>query len=708
MSISKYLAILIPLGMLMSACCDRQGKNPFFSAFDTPFDVPPFDKIKAEHYEPAFEEGIRQHQAEIDAIALNEEAATFENTVAALDYSGALLERVSNVFFALDNANTDSLMQQIAQKMTPELSAHEDCVYLNEKLFDRIKTVYDEQAGLQNPLTTEQKRLLEKYYRRFIRSGILLDSSKKQRLMEINKDLAVASLQFGQNLLAETNNYQLIIEKQSDLEGLPPGIIAAAAETAKSKGLEGKWVFTLQKPSWIPLLQYAKNRDLRKQLYQAMYNRCDNDNEYDNKAIINKIINLRLEKANILGYRTYADFELEETMAKTPGHVYKLLNDLWAHARAQAKKEADEIRQLIKKESEKFELQPFELQSWDWWYYAEKLRKEKYDLDEEELRPYFQLDSVREGAFYVAGRLYGLSFEPLRTLPVYHPEVTAYRVKDADSSFIGIIYLDYFPRAGKRVGAWMGNLNEQYKKDGKDIRPIVYNVANFTRPTDDTPSLLTPDEVETLFHEFGHALHGLLSACTYKGVSGTNVARDFVELPSQVLEHWAFQPEVLSVYAKHYRTGEVIPEHLVKRMQQASRFNQGFMTSELVAAALLDMDWHTVTQTQDFDVRAFEKNSLDRIGLIPEIIVRYRSPYFSHIFKGGYSAGYYSYIWSEVLDADAFHRFEEKGIFDPETAKSFRDNILSKGDSEDPAVLYRQFGGADPNGAYLLKNRGFK
>jgi peptidyl-dipeptidase Dcp len=687
----------------MTACSNEQEKNPFFSNFETPFGVPPFDRIKVTDYEPAFEEGIRQHDAEIAQIASDTASATFENTIVALDNSGGILERVSCVFFALDNANTDSVMQEIAQKITPKLSEHEDHVYLNNRLFERIKTVYDRQAEQPGALTTEQKRLLEKYYRRFIRSGILLKDAEKQRLKEINKTLSLASLQFGQNVLAETNSYRLVIEKEEDLEGLPPGVVAAAMETAKSNGLEGKWVFTLHKPSWIPFLQYAKNRELRERLYKAMYNRCDNDNAYDNKALINQIVNLRLEKARLLGYRTHADFVLEETMAKTPGRVYQLLYDLWGHAIKQAKKEAAEIRQQIKKEGGSFELQ-----SWDWWYYAEKLRKEKYDLDEEELRPYFRLDDVREGVFSVAGRLYGLKFEPLNDLPVYHPDVKAYKVSDADHALLGIIYLDYFPRAGKRAGAWMDDLSRQYKKDGQDVRPVIYNVGNFTKPTGNTPSLLTLDEVETMFHEFGHALHGLLSECNYKGVSGTNVARDFVELPSQILEQWAFHPEVLKMYAKHYLTGEVIPDSLVQKIQRAALFNQGFMTTELVAAALLDMDWHTITEVQEFDVRAFEKNSLDKMGLIPEIIVRYKSPYFAHIFDGGYSAGYYSYIWSEVLDADAFHVFEERGIFDRETAKSFRENILSKGDSDDPATLYRKFRGTEPDGVYLLRNRGFE
>ncbi len=682
--------------------CTKKEENPFFSEFQTPYGTPPFDLIKTEHYKPAFEEGMKRQNAEIEAIAGSTEAPAFENVIVALDNSGSLLERVSLVFFALDGAETDSIIQQIATDISPVLSGHGDNIYLNEKLFARVKAVHDDDAANPNVLTTEQKRLLDKYYKRFIRSGILLGETEKNRLREINKELSVLSIVFGQNLLAETNNYQLVIENPSDLSGLPEGIIAAAADAAKAKGMEGKWIFTLHKPSWIPFLQYADNRTLREQLYKAMYMRCDNDNQYDNKSNIGKIVRLRLEKAKLLGYKTHADFVLDETMAKTPENAYKLLNTIWQYALPQAKKEAAELQALIDKEGGNFKLE-----SWDWWYYAEKLRKAKYDLDEENLRPYFKLDNVRDGVFAVSNKLYGLQFEPLHDVSVYHPEASAYKVLDSDGSYLGIIYLDYFPRAGKRGGAWMGNFSEQYVKDGNEIRPVIYNVGNFTRPSGETPSLLTPDEVETLFHEFGHALHGMLSKCNYKGVSGTNVARDFVELPSQVLEHWAFHPEVLPLYAKHYQTGEVIPEALVQKMKNASAFNQGFTTTELVAAALLDMDWHTIAEDQEIDVRAFEKNALDNIGLIPEIIVRYRSPYFAHIFDGGYSAGYYSYLWSEVLDADAFEVFAEKGVFDQASAKLFRDNVLSKGDSEDPMVLYKNFRGAEPDPVYLLKNRGF-
>ncbi|HOV71822.1 MAG TPA: M3 family metallopeptidase [Dysgonamonadaceae bacterium] len=672
----------------------------FYTEYDTPYGVPPFDKITEEDYRPAFAYGMEQHAKEIDSIANNPEAPTFENTLVALDNSGMILERVSSAFFALEGAEKTDTIEQIAIEISPKLSEHNDNIYLNQQLFDRIKTLYDQAKNLN--LTTEQTQLLNKYYKRFVRGGILLNDSAKQRLREINKELSALTLQYGNNVLKETNNYTLVIEDKKDLSGLPDAVVAAAAETAKAKGLEGKWVFTLQKPSWIPFLQYADNRALREKLYKAMYMRGDNDNEYDNKEIVNKIVNLRIEKAKLMGYNTYADFVLEETMAKTPKAVYDLLNTIWSYALPQAKKEAAELQALIDKEGGKFKLQ-----SWDWWYYAEKLRKEKYALDEAEIKPYFKMENVREGIFTVANKLYGLNFKKIDNIPVYNPEVETYEVTDADGSFLAVFYTDYFPRPGKSGGAWMGTFREQWVENGVDIRPLVYNVGNFTRPTEQLPSLLTLDEVETMFHEFGHALHGMLSKVNYKGVSCTNVYRDFVELPSQINEHWAFHPEVLKLYAKHYQTGETIPDALIDKITKSTYFNQGFMTTELVAAALLDMDWHTQTQQQTFDVRKFEEESMKKIGLIPEIIPRYRSTYFTHIFSGGYSAGYYSYLWSEVLDADAFQPFAEKGIFDRETAQSFRENILSKGGSDEPMKLYIRYRGAEPNPIYLLKNRGF-
>ncbi|WP_165020379.1 M3 family metallopeptidase [Dysgonomonas sp. ZJ279] len=701
----KFLLIFSLLTMLYS--CNSTGDqkksdNPFFTEFDTPNGVPPFDKIKAEHFLPAFEEAILRNAAEVDSIANNAEPATFENTFVALDESGQMLRGVSSVFGALTGAQTDSVLQKIDEEINPKLSEHSDNIYLNEKLFARIKSVYDNAD--RTKLTTEQNQLIDKYYKRFVRSGILLDGSKQARLREINKELGMLSLNFANNTLAETAAFKLTIDKKEDLAGLPDDIIAAAAQTAKSNGEEGKWMFTLSKPSWVPFLQYADNRDLRAKLYKAMYNRGDNDNANDNKAIINKIVNLRLEKANMLGYATHADFSLDETMAKTPAAAMELLNNVWKYALPQAQKESAELQALAKKEGK-----DITLESWDWWYYAEKLREEKYALDEEALKPYFKADNVRDGVFMVANKLYGINFKQVTDIPVYQEDVQVFEVTDADSTLIGIIYLDYYARDGrKRNGAWMGSFRKQEIYKGKFVHPIIYNVGNFNPPIGDKPSLLTLEQVETLFHEFGHGLHGLLSKCTYYTLSGTSVPRDFVELPSQVMEHWAFEPEVLKMYAKHYETGAVIPNELIKKIQNASYFNQGFATTEFLAASILDMKWHTIDKAQDFDVRKFEADAMNEIGLPSDIIPRYRSTYFSHIFSGGYSAGYYSYMWSEVLDADAFQAFVATGnIFDQATAKSFRENVLSKGGTDDPMVLYKKFRGAEPNPIYLLKNRGF-
>lgn len=700
----KHFTILSLTIMMLISCTTNKDSiekgTIFYTEFDTPYGMPPFEKITNEDFRPAFDKGIKEQTDEIDAIVNNPEAPTFENTIVALDNSGAILTRVSQVFYGLKGAESNDALQAIAEEMSPILSEHSDNIYLNSKLFERINTLHNDSANLG--LNTEQYRLLDKYYKSFVRSGIMLDEEQKDRLREINKELSGLALNFGNNLLKETNNYTLVVDNEEELAGLSEGLKAAAAQTAKANNKEGKWMFTLQKPSWLPFLQYAENRDLREKLYKAMYTRGDNDNEFDNKKNINKIVNLRIEKANMLGYATHADFVMEERMAKTSENVYKLLNEIWDFAVPQAKKEAAELQAIIDADGGNFKLQ-----SWDWFYYTEKLREQKYALNESELKPYFKMENVREGVFAAANKLYGLNFTKLENVPVYHPEVEAYEVTDADGSHIAIFYSDYFPRAGKNAGAWMSSFRGQSIKDGKNIRPLIYNVGNFTRSTPDTPSLLTLDEVETLFHEFGHALHGMLSNVTYSGVSGTSVPRDFVELPSQIMEHWAFHPEVLKMYAKHYETGEVIPDELIEKMEAASKFNMGFTTTEFVAAALLDMDYHTQKEQKEFDVRDFEVKSMERVGLIGEIIPRYRSTYFSHIFSGGYSAGYYSYMWSEVLDADAFQPFVEKGIFDNASSTSFRENVLSKGNSEDPMVLYTKYRGAEPNPIYLLKNRGF-
>lgn len=713
----KFLFIFSLLIMIYSCnkstTDNKDAENPFFSEFNTPNGVPPFDKIKAEHYMPAFEEAMKRHSTEIDSIINNTEAPTFENTIVAFDESGRMLSRVSSVFSVMSGTMSDSVYQNIEKEITPKFAEHSDNINFNEDLFARVKAVHDDSTKTAS-LTTEQKMLLDKTYKGFVRSGILLDGSKKDRLREINKELSSASLSFNQNLLKETDNYQLVIDKKEDLAGLPEDIIAAAAKMAKDKGQEGKWMFGLSKPSWEPFLQYADNRELREKLYKAMYMRGDNDNEFDNKENIKKIVALRLEKANMLGYKTHADYVLEETMAKTPDNVMKLLNDIWKYALPQAKKEASELQSIANKEGHNIKLE-----SWDWSYYAEKLRKEKYALDEEALKPYFQADSVRQGIFAVANKLYGITFKQRTDIPVYQEDVKAYEVSDADGAFIGLIYFDDFARQGKRPGAWMSSFRKQEVFKGNFVHPLIYNVGNYNPPTNGKPALLTLDQVETMFHEFGHGLHGLLSKSTYNGLSGTSVARDFVELPSQVMEHWAFEPEVLKMYAKHYETGEVIPNELISKIQNAGYFNQGFMTTELVAAAILDMKWYTLGSSPSFDprktegvekldVNKFEADAMKEIGLISEIIPRYRSTYFQHVFSGGYSAGYYSYLWSEVLDSDAYQAFVEKGnIFDPATAKSFRENVLSKGGSDEPMTLYKNFRGAEPNPVYLLKNRGF-
>lgn len=698
---------IITLAMTTLLACNsssRSGKNGgekgsiFLTEYDNPFGAPAFDKITRDDYLPGFESGMEQQAAEIEAITSNEEEPTFENTILALDNSGSVLNRVSSLFFALEATDSDDAMQEIKSSILPKLTAHSDNISLNEKLFVRIKSVYDRAAELK--LNPEQFRLTEELYKNFVRSGSLLDETEKEQLREINKKLSDLTNRFGDNVLKETNNYRLVIDNKEDLAGLPQSVIDAAAEAS---GEENKWVFTLHKPSWIPFLQYADNRTLREKLYKAMYMRGNNDNEYDNKKLVGEIVNLRLQRSKLLGFESFAAYALDNRMAKKTENAIRLLNTIWKPAIEQAKKEAAELQALIDREGG-----DFKLASWDWWYYTEKLRRAKFSLNEEALRSYFMMEHVREGVFMVASKLYGIQFKKVENLPLYHPEVEIFDVTDSDGSHLALLYTDYYPRAGKSGGAWMGNFREQCIKEGEDIRPIIYNVGNFTKPTSASPSLLSLDEVETMFHEFGHALHGIFSKVQYLGLSGTNVTRDFVELPSQIMEHWAVEPEVLKMYAKHYETGEAIPDSLIEKIQTAGKFNTGFVTTELVAAALLDMDYHTQTEQQSYDVAAFEANVMKKIGLIEEIIPRYKSTYFTHIFSNveGYAAGYYSYLWSEVLDADAFQQFSENGIFDPATAKAFREEILSKGNTADAMTLFKNFRGAEPNPLYLLKNRG--
>jgi peptidyl-dipeptidase Dcp len=696
----KRITMILIGSLLLFAACTIEEKNPFLTDWDTPFGTPPFDKIKTEHYLPAYETALKAQNEEINAIVNNQSEPTFENTIVALDQTGELLNKVSRVFGAMNSAMSNEELQKIAKEISPKITKHKDDINLNEDLFKRVKAVYEKKESLG--LNTEQNKLLDKYYKTFVRGGINLEENVKEEFRKINEEIALLTLNFGENILKETNKFELVVDNEEDLEGLPESSIAGAFDTAKEKGYEGKWVFTIHKPSMIPFLQYSTKRDLREKIYRAYFMKGNNGDELDNKEIINKVINLRLKRANILGYKNHAEYVLEEQMASKPGKVYDLLDKLWEPALKRAIAEKEDMQQLIYDEGYNFELEP-----WDWWYYAEKLKKAKYDLDESELRPYFQVENVISGVFGLASNLWGIQFEERNDIPKYHPEVKIFEVKEADGKHIGILYTDYFPRATKRAGAWMDEFRRQFKKNGEMVTPIIYNVGNFSKPTGDKPALLSIDEVHTLFHEFGHALHGLLSNCTYESVSATETPRDFVEFPSQVMENWALHPDVLKTYAKHYETGEVIPNELIEKLENSSLFNQGFETVEYLAAAILDMDYHTISETKDLDVSEFEKASMDRIGLLKEIKPRYRSTYFNHIFAGGYSSGYYSYIWSAVLDADAFDAFVQTGnVYNPELAGLYRKNILASGGSDDSMELYRRFRGQDPSIEPLLSRRG--
>lgn len=696
----KHLLLLLTTFMLFS-CNTTQ--NPFFEDWNkqTPFGVPPFEKIKPEHYMPAFEAGIKEQMADFEAIINNSEEPTFENTIAAYEVSGQLLAKVSRVFFNVNESTTSDEMQEIAKKVTPMLSEAMDNISLNEKFFNRVKAIYDQKDQLG--LTMEQMSVLKKHYESLVNSGANLDEAGKAKLRELNKNIGMLELQFGENLLNETNDFKLIVEKEEDLAGLPTGVIDAAQEEAKSMGLENKWVFTLQRPSWTPFMQYAANRDLRKKMFDAYKMRGNNDNQYDNKKVIIDLMKLKIERANILGYKTPADMILTNTMAKDAKTVEDFLMTIYKPAVAKAQSEVKEMQKIVDQEKGNFKIEAH-----DWFYYAEKVRNAKYNLNEDELKPYFKMENVRQGVFDLASTLWGLKFVKLENMPIYHEDVEVFEVLDADGSHLATFYTDYYPRASKRGGAWMDCIRESYWINGEEIRPVIVNVGNFTKPTATQPSLLTLDEVETLFHEFGHGLHGILAKSKYVSVSGTNVLRDFVELPSQIMENWALEPAVLATYAFHYQTGEVIPDSLIEKINNSSKFNQGFMTTELSAAALLDIKWHNLTSVENIDVVKFEAEAMKNIGLICEIIPRYRSTYFNHIFKGGYSAGYYSYLWAEVLDKDAYELFKQKGIFDKETAESFRRNILEKGSSDEPMNLYLNFRGAKPDPNALLEARGLK
>lgn len=687
---------LIPTSFSFSLPAQEEA-NPFFGPYKTPFETPPFDRIKNEHFLPAIKKGIELHQAEIDAIANNPKPPTFENTILAFDRSGQFLSRVSIVFGSLQSALTTPELQKIAEQASPLTTQHRSNIYLNEKLFARIKAVYDQRNRLK--LGEEERFLLEKIYQDFVRQGALLPAAQKERLRQIDRELSLLSLKFGNNLLAEINNFKLVIENKKDLEGLPQNIIDMAAETAKKLGLEGRWVFTTQVPSIVPFLQYAKNRDLRRRLFLAYTLRGDNYNEYDNKEIIKKIIALRTERAKLLGYPTFAHYAIEVNMARTPEKVEEFLLQLWSYALKRAQEELAEMQQIADEEGAGIKIEP-----WDWWFYAEKLRKKKYELEEGEIRPYFSIDNVKKGIFTLAELLYGLKFEKRNDIPVYHPEVEVYEVKEKDGRHVGLLYLDFFPRPTKRSGAWSGSLRRQTYEAGQRIAPLATICGNFTRPTEKTSSLLSLDEVSTCFHEFGHSLATLLSNGKY---NNRFVPRDGVELPSQVMENWAFEPELLKLYAKHYQTGEVIPEALVKKINNSSLFNQGFASTEYLAASLLDLYWHKTIFDAEIDVNQFEREVMQKIGLMAAIVPRYRSTYFQHIFSGGYSAGYYVYIWAEVLDSDAFEAFKEKSLFDQKTASLFRKEILEKYGTVDFFNQYLKFRGREPRLEPLLKKRGF-
>lgn len=696
----KNLIFAAAMSCMVCACGQQAADtgNPFLSEFETPYGTPDFDRIKVEHYEPAFLKGIEQQNEEIKAIVENPEEPSFENTIVALDNSGEILARVSGVFFALTEADTNDEMMALEAKIAPMLSEHSDNIFLNQDLYKRVAAVHAQEEAGKIQLTTEQHYLLDKYYKEFVRSGAGLDAQKQERLREINKQLSTLTIEFGNHVLADNNDYLLVVDKKEDLAGLPDAVIAGAAQEAKAHGKDGKWVFTLQESSRTPLLQYAQNRELRKNIYQAYTSLGNRGNANDNKEVLKKVLALRLEKAQLMGFNNFAEYQLADNMAKNPKNALDLLYGLWEYSIKNAKAEAAELQKIMDREGK-----GEKLEAWDWWYYAEKLRQEKYDLNEDAIKPYFSQEDVHNGLCTVVNKLYGITLTPCDSISVYNKDVKTYIVKDADGSLLGVFYSDYMPRASKRSGAWMSNFREQQE----GVRPLIYNVASFTKPAGDLPSLLTIDEARTMYHEFGHALHGLLTQCKYKGVSGTSVAQDFVELPSQIMEHWAVEPEVLKMYAKHYQTREVIPDSLIAKIENQALFNQGFMTTELLAAAILDMEMHCLTTMEGFDVLQFEKQLMDKLGLIPQIAPRYRSTYFNHIM-GGYAAGYYSYIWAERLDTDAFEAFKEHGLFDQATATSFRKNIFEKGGSDDPMKLYVTFRGAEPSLDALLKTRGLK
>ncbi|MCQ2300561.1 MAG: M3 family metallopeptidase [Bacteroidales bacterium] len=680
---------------LLGGCKDKKNMdNPFFAQWGTPYEIPDFGKIKPEHYMPAFEEGMKQQKEEIAAILNNTEAPTFENTIEALEYSGSLLQEVEGVFFNLCSSNNSEEMEAIQEEVAPLLAKHGDDISLNADLFARIKAVYDQKDQLN--LEPEQARLLEETYKGFVRGGALVPADKQDRFREINEKLATLEPKFANNVLKATNAYQLTLTKEQ-LGGLTEGQIQAAQEAA---GEEGKYVITLHNPSLMPFLTNSSDRKLREEIWNVYSSRCTSG-EFDNTAIIDQIVNLRLEKANILGFNTWSDYVLDDCIAKTPKAVYDLLGQMWTPALKKAKAECAEYQKmLVADEGKDAKLMP-----WDWRYYSERLRQERYAIDDT-VSYFFSLDNVRQGAFDVATKLYGITFRENKDLPTYDAEATAYEVVENDE-VIAVLYMDFHPRASKRSGAWMTEFRGQYvDQQGNNHIPLISVVCNFTKPTADKPSLLDFDEAETLFHEFGHALHGMLSKCHYRSLAGTNVPRDFVELPSQIMENWCRNAQCMKEYARHYKTGEVIPDALIKKIMAAQTYGQGFVNTELLAASLLDMDYHTIAEPTKIVLPDFEDKAMAKIGLISEIISRYKSTYFTHIFDTGYSSGYYSYTWTAVLDADAFEAFRESGdIYNPELAKKFR-KVISSGNTTDLMTLYREFRGKDPDIKPLLRNRG--
>ncbi|RPI74305.1 MAG: M3 family peptidase, partial [Ignavibacteriales bacterium] len=666
----KLILTLLFMGIIFMSFSINE-ENPFFTEWDTPFGTPPFDKIKQEHYLPAFIEGIKQHDEEIQRILNNTQDPDFQNTIEALEYSGSLLTKVSRIFSAMTESMTNDELQGIYKEVSPMLAKHNDDINLNQELFKKVKAVYDQRDDLK--LNKEQQMMLDKYFKDFVRGGANLPENKREEFRKINEELSLLSIEFGDNVLKETNRFELVLEKD-DLDGLPEDVVTMGMEEAKARGYDGKYVYTTQRTSMYPFLTYSKRRDLREKIYKGYLNKGDNNDSLDNKSILKRMVELRIKKANLLGYPTHAHFVLEEQMAKNPDAVYKLLNELWDPALRVARQERDDMQKIIKDEGDSFDLE-----GWDWWYYSEKVKKAKYDLDEAELKPYFEVTNVIKGVFDLSTRLWGITFEERNDIPKYHPDVKTFEVKDKDGSHLAVLYTDYFPRESKRGGAWMDAFRKQHvDKEGKFVHPIIYNVGNFSKPSGDKPALLSVENVKTLFHEFGHALHGMLSNTMYESLSGTSTPRDFVEFPSQVMENWCLHPDVLKNYAFHYNTKEIIPDALVQKIKNSNKFNQGFETVEYLAASFLDMDWHTLKEPVETDADDFENASMKKIGLIKQIAPRYRSTYFNHIFAGGYSAGYYSYIWSEVLDADAFRAFEETGnVYDQTLADKYRKFILS-------------------------------